>query len=77
MDENLCVCCGAVIPEGRQICSRCENIARVKGDWYSGEVIMKDGTKRYSSGTMSDVFAWAQSLLGSKHANEFRTVRIL
>lgn len=24
MDENRCVCCGAVIPEGLQICPNCE-----------------------------------------------------
>lgn len=23
--NNCCVCCGAIIPEGRQICARCEN----------------------------------------------------
>lgn len=22
--ENRCVCCGAIIPEGRQVCPRCE-----------------------------------------------------
>ena len=24
MNENHCVCCGAVIPEGRQVCKQCE-----------------------------------------------------
>jgi len=24
MNENTCVCCGAQIPEGRQICPKCE-----------------------------------------------------
>ena len=23
--ENKCVCCGADIPEGRQVCPNCEN----------------------------------------------------
>ena len=22
--ENRCVCCGAIIPEGRQVCPKCE-----------------------------------------------------
>lgn len=22
--QNMCVCCGALIPEGRQICPKCE-----------------------------------------------------
>ena len=24
-DTNRCVCCGEIIPEGRQVCSKCEN----------------------------------------------------
>lgn len=24
MSENRCVCCGEIIPEGRQVCIRCE-----------------------------------------------------
>lgn len=27
MSANLCVCCGAVIPEGRQVCPVCEHKA--------------------------------------------------
>ena len=23
-NENTCVCCGAIIPEGRQVCPQCE-----------------------------------------------------
>ena len=26
-NENRCVCCGAIIPEGRQICKKCEEEA--------------------------------------------------
>ena len=25
MPDNTCICCGAVIPEGRQICYHCEH----------------------------------------------------
>ena len=25
MNENTCVCCGEIIPEGRQVCWRCEH----------------------------------------------------
>lgn len=25
MNENICVCCGEIIPEGRQVCWNCEN----------------------------------------------------
>lgn len=30
MSEDRCVCCGAVIPEGRQICGGCEIRTLVK-----------------------------------------------
>lgn len=26
--ENRCICCGEVIPEGRQVCPTCENDPR-------------------------------------------------
>ena len=25
MNENTCVCCGEIIPEGRQVCWNCEH----------------------------------------------------
>lgn len=25
--DNVCVCCGVIIPEGRQVCTSCETIA--------------------------------------------------
>lgn len=28
--ENRCVCCGAVIPEGRMVCPQCEAVADEK-----------------------------------------------
>lgn len=24
MKDNTCICCGAIIPEGRQVCPECE-----------------------------------------------------
>lgn len=35
--EDRCVCCGAVVPEGRMVCLRCEmetdgELARKEGD---------------------------------------------
>lgn len=28
LDSNKCVCCGEIIPEGRQICINCEQYAK-------------------------------------------------
>ena len=38
---NTCVCCGAVIPEGRQVCWNCENTS------YPPDAILSDGTPLY------------------------------
>jgi predicted amidophosphoribosyltransferase len=38
---NTCVCCGAEIPEGRQVCWNCENATD------EPDLILKDGTKLY------------------------------
>ena len=32
--EDRCVCCGEIIPEGRQICWRCENATINYESWY-------------------------------------------
>ena len=29
-NENICVCCGRPIPEGRQVCKQCEVVERRK-----------------------------------------------
>lgn len=31
--ENRCVCCGVIIPEGRQVCWSCENEVRGNGEY--------------------------------------------
>ena len=37
---NTCVCCGAPVPEGRQVCPICEGSA-------VPDAILKDGTRLY------------------------------
>ena len=35
--DNTCVCCGVVIPEGRQVCPSCELRAYDAGEFFSSE----------------------------------------
>ena len=35
--ENRCVCCGEIIPEGRQVCIRCEREAEDEDYKISGQ----------------------------------------
>lgn len=30
-NEDRCVCCGAIIPEGRQVCTKCQTIGNEGG----------------------------------------------
>ncbi len=40
--DNRCVCCGEVIPEGRQVCFRCETARNPAPDAF-----LADGTPLY------------------------------
>ena len=37
MNNNTCVCCGAIIPEGRQVCPKCESGTYNPDDFFSAE----------------------------------------
>lgn len=39
--SNTCVCCGNLIPEGRQVCPRCETWS------YAPDAFLPDGTPLY------------------------------
>lgn len=38
--NNTCICCGAIIPEGRQVCPNCEGFG-------GPDAILEDGTPLY------------------------------
>lgn len=50
MNENRCVCCGEIIPEGRQVCHQCE-VAAKNGtiDWFEsfGALFSKKDVRDY------------------------------
>ena len=41
MDNNRCVCCGEIIPEGRQVCFSCENQTKIYHCVVCGQQIAK------------------------------------
>lgn len=41
--ENRCVCCGEIIPEGRQVCLHCEIIENVIDGLYDRCVVAEKG----------------------------------
>ena len=68
MSENLCVCCGASIPEGIQVCPRCQ-----KGrDEYGARAIMKDGTDRFEHGSYQYITKWANEMVNQGEVHEVR-----
>lgn len=44
-DTNRCVCCGAIIPEGRMVCPTCEKEACLHLWGFQGIVIGKGGKR--------------------------------
>lgn len=43
--EDRCVCCGEIIPEGRQVCIRCEIMAEAEEDlinWKAAEELLRE-----------------------------------
>lgn len=48
MNEERCVCCGEVIPEGRQVCLSCEySITKVGAILQSRNATEEEVTKAY------------------------------
>ena len=48
--EDKCVCCGEVIPEGRQVCPQCETKARKENDYMTRSEILDKPTNGTESG---------------------------
>lgn len=68
MSENRCVCCNEIIPEGIQVCPRCQ-----KGrDEYGARAIMKDGSNIFKQGSYKDIVKWSNEMVNNKDVNEVR-----
>lgn len=66
--ENRCVCCGAVIPEGRQCCPVCANKFMEEGRkvLYNGVAKCQNGkTIAKKGGTLEEMTRWADDVLFS------------
>lgn len=50
MKEEICVCCGAIIPEGRQICPNCE----LAGDYSQCAARYETAVKRIAGEVRDD-----------------------
>lgn len=42
MNAEKCVCCGAVIPEGRQVCPSCENDNKITNPAKAVQAFRRD-----------------------------------
>ena len=70
--EERCVCCGAVIPEGRQICAEC---GQAVGAFYVGYVL-QDGLKFTHSGTQQEMIDWFDREFIKPGTREIRIWRV-
>lgn len=65
---NTCVCCGAPIPEGRQVCPQCE-------DSVEPDAILKDGTPLWLNPTAERTWSSMQWELYSNLMNYKRAMQ--
>ena len=61
MSENRCVCCGEIIPEGKQVCPNC-SAKSDKKERYVGYCTI-DKLIFTSSGTLKEMTDWAEKQL--------------
>lgn len=45
--DNTCICCGAVIPEGRQVCPSCEAMTTIASCPFCGSTKLKVESKHH------------------------------
>lgn len=73
MSEERCVCCGDIVPEGFQVCRRCEAKAQMTGGFYEATAKMDDGTQKEKRGIFADMVRWIECL---KEGHEVRECSI-
>lgn len=61
MAENRCVCCGEVIPEGKQVCRMCA-LKSISKDHFAGCAEI-DKLIYTGSGTLWEMVEWAEKQL--------------
>ena len=66
---NTCVCCGVVIPEGRQVCPQCETWS------VAPDAFLADGTPLYFKTTVRPEYATLQMELYDLLMNYKRNIR--
>lgn len=57
--ENRCVCCGEIIPEGRQVCPRCEKDVESEDDLISRQQAI-EAVKRIIHAGLSEEAIYAE-----------------
>ena len=71
--ENHCIVCGEIIPEGVQVCKKCD---KRKGVQYGGRVTDTHGGTRFKNGTLEEVVEWADIELSKENVHEVSLWRV-
>ena len=72
MSENRCVVCGEIIPEGNQVCGKCQK----QQTQYGGRVTDSCGGTRFKHGTLTEVVNWADKELEKENVREVSLWRV-
>ena len=77
MSENRCVCCGEIIPEGRQTCKRCvEKFMEKERSARFSAVAKGNGKELFNSGTLVEMTAWADEVMKNEKITDISIRRI-
>lgn len=79
MEENRCVCCGDIIPEGRQVCINCghrSGMSEERKDFLNALYDIADYWKDKKDATFGTIFSVLVMFDGDSGANDFKRIEI-
>lgn len=77
MSTNTCVCCGAIIPEGRQVCPICERTETIEPFKPKNKTEKEPNKMKDYYETKKKRYTYILEALDEKISNSMRTIGIL
>lgn len=76
MSESRCICCGEIVPEGRQVCFRCEKRVAKSNPQYVASITDRYGAEYNYTGLMEEVVRWGEAMMQTSLTDEVRIRRM-
>ena len=76
MSESRCICCGEIVPEGRQVCSRCEKRVAKSNPQCVASITDRYGVEYNYTGPMEEAVLWGEAMMQTGFADEVKIRRM-